>query len=252
VKTTDTTIVVRRMHWQMGRTEAGGAQSSELRDIAQIPLELQHVLQLVQDLVMVGTEAAGVAIALGNSEAMHCVSSVGEAPPVNIPVQLNGTLSGHCVRTGKIVSRRPSRKLAMHHGQRSVLLAPVFLHSSVVGLIGVFFTDATPFDTAACRAVIRHAARMIELCMSKLEGVPKPLSTCEIGWGTPLLLNGMRLTAAGPMTASSASHANTPSPKRARHLLGLPCRVCGTYLFTDEVVCRVCKTANGSQLNSVA
>jgi len=238
------------MQWHMGRTEAVGAHASELRDIAQIPLELQDVLQLVQDLVMVGTEAAGVAIALGNSEAMHCVSSVGEAPLVNIPVQLNNTLSGHCVRTGKIVSRRPSRKLAMHQGQRPVLLAPVFLHSSVVGLIGVFFTEATPFGTA-CRAVIRHAARLIELCMLKLEGVPKLPSTCEIGWGKPLPL-GLRLTAAGPMTTSSASPASTPSPERARHLLGLPCRVCGTYLFTDEVVCRVCKTANDSQLNSAA
>src|SRR5204863_5200636 len=105
---------------------------------------------------------------------------------------------------------------------------------------------------SADRSAIRHAARMIELCMSKLARVPELSSSCEIGWGKPLLLEGSRGTAPGQIAVSSAAPVNTPSPERPRHLLGLPCRVCGTYLFTDEVVCRVCKTPSDSRLNSIA
>jgi len=244
------TIVLRRIQWQMGGADGVAAPAAELQDVAQVPRELQHVLQLVQDLLMVSTAATGVAIALGNSDAMHCVSSVGDAPPVNIPLQLNGTLSGHCVHTGKIVSRRSSRR-SMDERPRSVLLGPVFLHGAVVGLIGVFSTEATGFGTAG-RAAIRHAARMIELCVAKLEGVQKLSSSCEIGWGKPLLLEGSPGTSPRQIATSSASPTSTSSPERPRHLLGLPCRVCGTYLFTDEVACRVCQTPSDSGLNSAA
>src|ERR1043166_4248737 len=96
VNTDDTTIVV-HTQWHVATTEAVAIAGSKLRDVAQIPLELQHVLQLVQNLLMVSTGATGVAIALGDVEGMQCVCSIGDAPAVNIPLQLDGTLSGHCI-----------------------------------------------------------------------------------------------------------------------------------------------------------
>jgi hypothetical protein len=160
--------------------ESAPPARSELADIAQIPLEVQSVVQLVQELLIISTGADGVAIALGDSRSMQCVSSVGDAPSVNIPLQLEGTLSGQCVRTGRVV--RFQAENAAYAGPRSALLAPVLLHGCVAGLIGIFSGEADGFGNGSL-AAIRDAASLLGLSMAKIEETPKPASSYEIGWG---------------------------------------------------------------------
>jgi hypothetical protein len=198
----------------------------ELADIAQIPLEVQSVVQLVQELLSISTGAAGVAIALGDSRSMQCVSSVGDAPSVNIPLQLDGTLSGQCVRTGRVVRFQSDN--AAYTGPRSALLAPVLLHGCVAGLIGIFSGEADAFAGGSLSA-IRDAASLLGLSMAKIEEAPA--SSGEIGWGRP---SSRVIAAAGPPTRRAEEAPD-------RYLLGLPCPACGTYSRSHESVCGVCQ-----------
>jgi GAF domain-containing protein len=216
------------------RLQAASPARSELADIAQIPLEVQSVVQLVQELLMISTGAAGVAIALGDSGSMQCVSSIGDAPSVNIPLQLDGTLSGQCVRTGRMVRFQAENAAPEYLGPRSALLAPVLLHGCVAGLIGIFSGEADAFGNGSL-AAIRDAASLLGLSMAKIEEAPA--SSCEIGWGRPTPRKPSRLIAA----AGSQTHRATAVPDR--HLLGLPCPACGTYALSHESICGVCEAA---------
>jgi hypothetical protein len=207
---------------------------SELADIARIPLEVQSVVQLVQELLIISTGAAGVAIALGDSRSMQCVSSIGDAPSVNIPLQLDGTLSGQCVRTRRVVRFQADNAAPAYAGPRSALLAPVLLHGCVAGLIGIFSGEADAFGNGSLTA-IRDAASLLGLSMAKIEEAPA--SSCEIGWGKPSSRTPSRLMAAA---GSPTRHAAAVSD---RHLLGLPCPACGTYSRSHENTCGVCHTA---------
>jgi len=207
---------------------------SELADIAQIPLEVQSVVQLVQELLIISTGAAGVAIALGDSRSMQCVASIGDAPSVNIPLQLDGTLSGQCVRTGRVVRFLAENAAPAYLGPRSALLAPVLLHGCVAGLIGIFSGEADAFGNGSLVA-IRDAASLLGLSMAKIEEAPA--SSNEIGWGRPSPRTPSRLIAAA---GSPTRHAAAVSD---RHLLGLPCPACGTYSHSHESICGVCQAA---------
>jgi GAF domain-containing protein len=206
----------------------------EPADIAQIPLEVQSVVQLVQELLIISTGADGVAIALGDGRSMQCVSSIGDAPSVNIPLQLEGTLSGQCVRTGRVVRFQADHMTPAFLGPRSALLAPVLLHGCVAGLIGIFSGAADGFGGGSL-AAIRDAASLLGLSMAKTEEAPA--SSREIGWGRLSARTPSRLTApAAPPTRHAAAGSDRP-------LLGLPCPACGTYSHSDESICGVCQAA---------
>jgi len=207
---------------------------SDLADIAEIPLEVQSVVQLVQELLVISTGADGVAIALGDSGSMQCVSSIGDAPSVNIPLQLDGTLSGQCVRTGRVVRFQADNAARAYAGPRSALLAPVLLHGCVAGLVGIFSGDADAFGNGSL-AAIRDAASLLGLSMAKIEEAPA--SSNEIGWGRPSPRTPSRLIAAA---GSPTRHAAAVSD---RYLLGLPCPACGTYSHSHESICGVCQAA---------
>jgi hypothetical protein len=214
------------------------------RDVAEIPLEVQNVLQLVQELLMISMGAAGVAIALGDSGSMQCVSSIGDAPSVNIPLHLGNTLSGQCVRTGQVVRFHSANAPEAYPGPRSALLAPVFLHGCVAGLVGIFSGEADAFGNSSL-AALRHAASMIGLCMAKIEEVPKLASPYEIGWGKRFPHTPSRLIASAATQTCNAStvQGGTPTRESNRHLLGLPCPACGTYSLSLESICGVCQAA---------
>ena len=213
--------------------ESAPPTRSEPADVAEIPLEVQSVVQLVQELLMISTGAAGVAVALGDSGSMQCVSSVGDAPSVNIPLQLDGTLSGQCVRTGRVVRFLADNTPAAYAGPRSALLAPVMLHGRVTGLIGIFSGAADAFGGGSL-AAIRDAASLLGLSMAKIEELP--VSSSEIGWGRPPARTPSRM-----MTAT-VSPATRDADDAGRYLLGLPCPACGTYSRSHENVCSVCRT----------
>jgi GAF domain-containing protein len=206
----------------------------EPADIARIPLEVQSVVQMVQELLIISTGADGVAVALGDRASMQCVSSIGDAPSVNIPLQLDGTLSGQCVRTGRVVRFQAENAAPAYLGPRSALLAPVLLHGCVAGLVGIFSGEVDAFGNGSL-AAIRDAASLLGLSMAKIEEAPA--SSCEIGWGRPTSRSPSRWTAAaGPPTRHAAAVSDRP-------LLGLPCPGCGTYSHSGESICGVCQAA---------
>jgi hypothetical protein len=214
---------------------------SEPADIAEIPLEVQSVVQLVQELLIISTGAAGVAVALGDSGSMQCVSSIGDAPSVNIPLQLDSTLSGQCVRTGRVVRFQADKAARAYAGPRSALLAPVLLHGCVAGLVGIFSGEADAFGNGSL-AAIRDAASLLGLSMAKIEEAPA--SSYEIGWGKPSPRTPSRLLAAADSQSCHAAAARGAPPAQPdRRLLGLPCPACGTYALSHESICGVCQTA---------
>jgi GAF domain len=214
--------------------ESAPPTRAEPADIAQIPLEVQSVVQLVQELLIISTGADGVAIALGDSGSMQCVSSIGDAPSVNIPLQLDGTLSGQCVRTGRVMRFQAENAASAYAGPRSALLAPVLLHGCVTGLVGIFSGDADAFGNGSL-AAIRDVASLLGLSMAKIEEAPA--SSYEIGWGRPSPRTPPRLIAAGGSPTRRAAAVSD------RHLLGLPCPACGTYSHSHESICGVCQAA---------
>lgn len=223
--------------------ESAPPTRSELADIAQIPLEVQSVVQLVQELLIISTGAAGVAVALGDSRSMQCVSSIGDAPSVNIPLQLDGTLSGQCVRTGRVVRFQAENAAPAYAGPRSALLAPVLLHGCVAGLVGIFSVEADAFGNGSLTA-IRDAASLLGLSMAKIEEAPKLASPNEIGWGRPSARTPSRLmAAAGSPTRYAAAVRGPQTSQPDRNLLGLPCPACGTYSRSHESTCGVCQAA---------
>jgi hypothetical protein len=219
--------------------ESASPARPEPADMARIPLEVQNVVQLVQELLIISTGADGVAIALGDSGSMQCVSSIGDAPSVNIPLQLEGTLSGQCVRTGRVVRFQAESRAPQYAGPRAALLAPVLLHGSVAGLIGIFSGEADAFANGSL-AAIRDGANLLGLSMAKIEDAPRLASSSEIGWGRSSSRTAPRLIASA---GSPTRHRGTPSAQPDRSLLGLPCPACGTYSHSNESVCGVCQTA---------
>ncbi len=216
--------------------ESAPPARAEPADIAEIPLEVQSVVQLVQELLIISTGAAGVAVALGDRSSMQCVSSIGDAPSVNIPLQLDGTLSGQCVRSGRVVRFQADNAARAYAGPRSALLAPVLLHGCVAGLVGIFSGDTDAFGSGSL-AAIRDAASLLGLSMAKIEEAPKLASSYEIGWGKRSPRSPSRLMAAASSPTCHA--ADVPD----RYLLGLPCPACGTYSRSHESICGVCQTA---------
>jgi hypothetical protein len=200
-------------------------------------LELQSVLQLVEELLIVSTGAAGVAIALGDAAAMECVSSVGEAPPVGIALQLGNTLSGQCVRTGQIVrfQRRPTDP-ELSNGPCSAVLAPVFLQGCVAGVVGIFSGDSDAFGNGST-AAIRHAASLVGLSMAKIRETRPLALPGEIGWDRGPGRSAPRLSA-----APSANLRDISAQAPVRRLLGPPCPNCGGYLLSGERMCSACRT----------
>jgi|SRR5689334_14625949 len=211
------------------------------RSDSDYPLELQNALQLVQELLVVSTGAAGVAIALGDAGGMQCVSSVGDAPPVGIALQLGNTLSGQCARTGQVVrfQRRPADS-AMSTGPCSAVLAPVFLQGCVAGLVGIFSGDPEAFGNGSTSA-IRHAASLIGLSMAKIQESRQLSLTGDIGWEAEPVRTSPRLPSIVPSNVpSNVRSINSPAP--ARKLLGPPCPNCGSYLLSGERICGACQT----------
>ena len=217
--------------------ESAPPARSELADIAEIPLEVQSVVQLAQELLIISTGAAGVAVALGDRSSMQCVSSIGDAPSVNIPLQLDGTLSGQCVRSGRVVRFQADSAARAYAGPRSALLAPVLLHGCVAGL---------------GRNLLRKYGCVRQRQPGRDTGCGKPSRTFhgedrrgaearvvvqEIGWGKRSPRSPSRLMAAAGSPTRHA--ADVPD----RYLLGLPCPACGTYSRSHESICGVCQTA---------
>lgn len=99
------------------------------------------------------TRATGAAIAWRENENVVCQASAGNAPAKGAKLDLLGSLSGECYRTGNIVSvsdsaadPRIDSELRRALDFRSLLIVPARLHDDVIGIVEVFSPLPGNFD----------------------------------------------------------------------------------------------------------
>jgi putative methionine-R-sulfoxide reductase with GAF domain len=110
-------------------------------------------LHLLACSAMALTDAAGVAIVIGNSSVMECRASVGTAPEVGTQLHPDSGLSGHSMRTGSVIlcddaweDGRVNVAAARQMDTRSILIVPITMAGSVVGLLEAFSRETNHFD----------------------------------------------------------------------------------------------------------
>jgi GAF domain/Cohesin domain len=132
----------------------------------------ESTLHLLACSAMALTDAAGAAIVLGNSSVMQCRASAGIAPAVGTQLRPDSGLSGHSLRTQSIIlcndawaDSRVNVEAARQMDTRSILIVPITMAGSVVGLIEVFSPATNHFDE-------RHVQRL-EPLVTVLASVPE-------------------------------------------------------------------------------
>jgi GAF domain-containing protein len=131
---------------------------SEVRELESSGIETgedptEVICQLITDRAMMLTGATGAALALLTDGRMLCRALSGAAPAVGSEVDIDGGLSGECVRTGEIVrcedtavDWRVDPEVCQSLGLGAILAAPVLVDTRVVGLLDVFFPNARAFS----------------------------------------------------------------------------------------------------------
>jgi hypothetical protein len=140
--------------------------------------EFDTTLQLFASSAMALTGATGAAIALGNSDGMECRASVGSAPEVGTQLNPDSGLSGHSLRTGAVnlcddawADSRVNIAAAQQLDTHSIVIVPITMAGTVVGLLEAFSRDTNHFDK-------RHVQQLQPLVnvlatVPELEPVPK-------------------------------------------------------------------------------
>ena len=126
------------------------------------------VLQLITRQAIHLTRASGAALALLTDAKMICRAEAGmPAPPIGTPVDVTQGLSGECVRNGIVVScedmendPRVDPDLGRTLGIGSLIAAPIFFDSGVVGLLEVFSPRPRNF-TKSDENVLAMLAEMV-------------------------------------------------------------------------------------------
>ena len=128
--------------------------------------------------------ASGAAIILLSEAEMICVASIGSAPPVGTPLNLDRGLSADCVRTRAEIycedtAADPSTAALREH-LRSAFIFPVSVSNRVVGLVEVFSASPHNFPDDQ-QTVIREVAARVAKAVSaeyrspnKTETIPEP------------------------------------------------------------------------------
>jgi hypothetical protein len=235
---------------------------------------LAPLLHFAAEMALRSTGAAGCAIAMRAGAGFRCYSSVGDAPPMNAPVRLAGTLTGLCVRKGKTIRRddvleESTDDLTGYAGcARSILLAPIFQDGNVGGVIGVFAPEPHAFlnehETAleqlasVIGIALLHPDRLEAASqMAKSFGgaiVPQPAMiyapapppgadrTAQALENLAQVLSNVLINAQRPSLPTEASPDSGPKGQPRKTLYGLPCSNCGAYFKSDQPTCSVCGT----------
>jgi GAF domain-containing protein len=138
------------------------------REVATLGVDADAALQLISDRALSLTRATGAAIALAGSENMICRASSGtDAPPIGVTLQVGSGFSGECVRTGQLLhcedaetDLRVDQQSCKALGVRSMIAAPVWSGSQVVGLLEVFSPQANVF-TESDKDILQRLAEII-------------------------------------------------------------------------------------------
>ena len=128
---------------------------SDLRtQLAAPSLDSDSALKLMVERMAYHTRATGAAIAWRDGDDVVCRASHGNAPDVGVKLNLEGSLSGECYRTGNIVSladserdQRVDAELCRQLDFRSLLIVPVMSRDDVVvGIAEVFSSTPGNFE----------------------------------------------------------------------------------------------------------
>ena len=132
----------------------------------------ESTLHLLACNAMASTGAAGAAIVLGDSRAMQCRASAGIAPEVGTWLSPGSGLSGHSMRTGSVIlchdawaDSRVNMAAARQMETRSILIVPITMAGSIVGMVEAFSPEINHFGQ-------RHVERL-ELLVTVLASVPE-------------------------------------------------------------------------------
>ncbi len=132
----------------------------------------ESTLHLLACSAMAICGATGAAIVLGDSRAMQCRASAGIAPEVGTQLSPESGLSGHSMRTGSVIlchdawaDPRVNMAAARQMETRSILIVPITMAGSVVGMIEAFSPEINHFDQ-------RHVERL-EPLVTVLASVPE-------------------------------------------------------------------------------
>jgi protein TonB len=122
-------------------------------DTASAEFDFDAGLRLVAERAQLIAAASGVAIALGDSNAMACRASIGTAPDVGVLLQPQTGLSGHCLRSGQTVHCTDTQSdprvdaVATHQlNLGSIIVIPVFAGGQLSGLLEVLSESSYAFD----------------------------------------------------------------------------------------------------------
>ena len=175
-------------------------------------LDTKAALQLAAEEAARVTGADGAAIAIGNSSAMCCCASAGDAPDVGVLVGADSGLSGACLRTSELVQCddtasdprvEPQAGAAM--GLRSVLIVPVVVDGRLHAILEVVSARPHAFDAQHRHALSRMAQGIATLLTESSAKKPPKSSTKEHPVGAPSTEpSGKHVEAASPTPASSS------------------------------------------------
>jgi TPR repeat protein len=152
-------------------TDTLATLSAVQREAESLGSDLAAALGLIATRSQALVRASGAAIALAaeNPAVMVCRASSGAGvPSVGAELQVGSGLSGECVRTGRVLrcddsetDTRVDRESCRVLGIRSLLVAPLRMGPSVIGLIEVFSPHADAFGANETAVMQRLAETTI-------------------------------------------------------------------------------------------
>ncbi len=152
---------------------------------------LSAALTTVAEQVYALTEADGVAIALRDSQGVRCLASVGDAPAVGSRLEPDSDFTKECLESGSLMlcldtegdSRiRPSIARVLH--LRSVVAVPIEAQGFILGVLEVFSSRPSAFDTkhiVALRQIADLLAPVAAAAYDEASGPNPGVSRCAAG-----------------------------------------------------------------------
>jgi TonB family protein len=174
--------------------------------------DTKAALQLAAEEAARVTGADGAAIAIGNSSAMCCCASAGDAPDVGVLVGADSGLSGACLRTSELVQcddtasdPRVGPQVGAAMGLRSVLIVPVVVDGRLQAILEVVSARPHAFGAQQRHALSRMAQGIATLLTESSAKKPPKSSTKEHQVGaTSTGPSGKHVEVASPTPASSS------------------------------------------------
>lgn len=175
-------------------------------------LDTKAALQSAAEEAARVTGADGAAIAIGNSSAMCCCASVGDAPDVGVLVGADSGLSGACLRTSELVQcddtasdPRAGPQAGAAMDLRSVLIVPVVVDGRLQAILEVVSATPHAFGAQHRHALSRIAQGIATLLTESSAKKPPKSSTKEHQVdATSTEPSGKHVEAASPTPASSS------------------------------------------------